>query len=430
MHLGLVVALGAGGCGSPASKAPSAAAVAPSSSAAIAAPAVDRAGLCPPGIASGTDTPPSEGTAVASAWCLDRQGEPEGAFRMTARGHGTHLVVTGQFHAGRPVGTWTESRMDETVTVALQHYDDDGKLDGTNERWTETGKLVLRETFAHGTRVGRYETWYPSGRPKTAGSLAAGPWELDDFRLINLPSVALLSAGRPLKDHKPRNVEASERERAWSAAAGSSFPIGTWQHWNEDGSVAFIRTFDLAGVPDGRFCENAVCTTLNAGTGTLAYSDELGKERFSVRAGRAHGASEAWDRNGKLQYLHTYRNGVLHGPWRELGDYGVGLSVGTYCDGHKCGRWTITGASNERTLEVYDKVGVQLSEEKWSSDGRRVSGWTKADMNYYERGELPPAVLGRLRSRCGERMKTGDCCDYFDGIQPKAIVCRNGPARP
>ncbi len=423
---GLAV-LATGACSAPPRHAPPPTrSAAPSLPVAAAASAPDdRSKLCPPGVAVGTHHPPNEGTPISITWCVDARGQPEGRYERTVGRSREPTVVAGQFHAGLPIGVWTETEPGGRVT-ARESYDEAGKLDGIHERWTAAGVLVLRESYAHGARVGRYERWYPSGRPMIAGSFAVGPWPLDDLRLIDVPTVRPLPGGVPADDPRVGTTTPGDAASAWSARAGNSFPIGAWQRWGEDGAVWSIRTFDAAGIPDGRFCDGPACTTIVAGTGTLTYTDQVGKVRFSMRAGVLHGVRQEWDAKGQLLLRHTYRDGVLHGLWRENAIIDSNSTVGTYCDGHKCGRWTITGESSERTVEVYDRAGVQLSEQKWDSEGRRAGGWTKEEMDYYERGEIPPAALRRLRARCLRLMKTGDCCDHFEGMPAKAIVCVNG----
>jgi antitoxin component YwqK of YwqJK toxin-antitoxin module len=351
-------------------------------------------------------------------------------------------LVRGQFRAGHPVGEWLETLVDTSAVIARQHYDTGGLLDGPNEAWSDAGVPILRETFAHGVRAGRHETWYPDGRPRVAGTFALGAWPLAELGLVSLASPDALASGRPAMD-------GDDAKHSWSGSVGGgNFPIGTWQRWSADGGIVHIRTFDLAGIPDGRFCEGAVCKTIVAGTGTLTFSDEYSKTTVTMRAGLLHGAHEERDADGKLRLHHTYRDGVLHGPWRERAADGGqtittyrngvlhgpwreqadgGQTTGTYCDGQKCGTWTTIDGEKHRTVAVYDAAGEQLSEQQWNADGSRGNGWTKEDAGYYERGELPPAMRRTLRARCLELMKTGDCCESTWDPPPGAIVCKNGP---
>lgn len=403
------------------------------------------------------------GSSERMAWCATADGVAEGGFWLAVDAHGREALRLGRFHEGHPVGAWVELIPGDGCSVetaevscadskrlAEQSYDEQGLLHGVNRLWTRTGRIVLDETFEHGVRVGRHRTWYPNGRPRRDGSFAAGEPMEEDLHLVEVPDARLLVPPPP----PPREGSAGE-------ARGHSVPVGVWQAWDEDGTVASTRSFDAKGHPEGTFCEARKCSEIKAGTGALALGYEGGEVRFSLRDGaldgvfedrawdrddgrlhlaarrhyrngKRHGSAEEWDERRRLVSKQTYRDGVLAGPSFEHVPYDAAwgtdvVVVGRYCDGKRCGRWTWTVGSRKRREETYDPSGEQTGEWQWGEDGAPAGHWTKAEMAYYERGELPPDVRRRKHAECLQQMSTGACCEADSDPPPQATICRNGP---
>jgi hypothetical protein len=152
--------------------------------------------------------------------------------------------------------------------------------------------------------------------------------------------------------------------------------------------------------------------------------------RRRYRRGKIDGADERWD-DGRLVLRRTYREGVLHGPsFEEEGRTWEGTQVtqGRYCEGHKCGRWTMTFASRTRREETYDAAGQVIDERVWSPDGTLQHHFTKAELDYMERGGAYP-LAWRLRkhAECLRELARGNCCEADSDPPPTATVCRNAP---
>jgi antitoxin component YwqK of YwqJK toxin-antitoxin module len=258
-------------------------------------------------------------------------------------------------------------------TVVEQSYDEEGRLDGPNRGWTETGQLVLEETFVHGVRIGRHRAWYPDGRPREDGTFAAGVAPIEGRPLVDPPAPSVLASEPP---------SPGRGGDAWVGDGRKNVPVGVWKAWGPDGSLRSERTFDEQGNPEGRFCEAGVCSEITAGTGAvvLPYGDggalrfdlrdhaldgvfelremaegKLVVERHRDRRGKLEGASERWY-GGKLTWRWTYQAGVLDGPSFEDIDNPEGREItrGRNCQGHKCGTWTTTVDHRMQNQEIYD----------------------------------------------------------------------------
>ena len=444
---------------------------APSAPAMSASPAPDVPPRCPEGAHLAELDPVNDGGGPQHrAWCTSDGGVAEGGFWHTLSSVGPTRMRIGRFHEGRPVGTWVEILAGDGCGIATadvacsarprlaeQSYDEQGRLHGASRRWTETGQILLDESFVHGVRIGRYRTWHTNGRPHQDGTFAAGEPLPADLHLADMPSPSLLASGPP----GPRTIPA-----AW-VRDGEHVPVGLWQTWLEDGSVASTRSFDAQGHPEGRFCEAGTCSVVTVGTGTLVlpYADGArgGEVHFSLRAhalhgvfeewkriyederrhlvarrryqdGRLDGAAEEWDERGQLILRQTYREGVLEGPsFERRSDDAWGPDVvvtGWYCQGHRCGTWILTSASRKRSEETYDSSGQQTGEWLWDEQGALRSHWTKAEMAYYERGSLPPDVRRWKHAECLRQLVRGDCCEADSDPPPQATVCNNKPPPP
>ena len=83
---------------------------------------------------------------------------------------------------------------------------------------------------------------------------------------------------------------------------------------------------------------------------------------------------------------------------------------------------------DQREEEVFDRSGTQLAGRRWKG-GKLLDQWTKKDLDYYERGEIPPRLRARKRRDCLNDLAKGGCCEWDSSLPPRARICENGEPR-
>jgi hypothetical protein len=394
---------------------------------------------CVPTLTAFTTPPPS--TAYEStSWCERADGVVDGPFVRLVHDRTTRQLelVYGQYWSGRPGGMWIADAVatrtsPRPVRLAEQSYDNDGRLDGADRAWDGSGEIVLDETFEHGVRVGAYAARDPYDGTVASGELARGTPLPADLHLVDLVEPRPLAPGKlgcGTIQFTPPDL-------------GASVPVGAWRETYADGSLVWTRQFDRAGRPDGAFCEIAdnkarTCTLANAGTGTLRVSfADVGSPRaeleLELQDGQLHGRLREWhwrDDKRRLVAERHYKHGQLDGSIFERGNdeaWGEFELRGSYCAGSKCGAWTTTTPSKRRGIDDYSRDGVVLAHRMWDDHGDLADHWTKRELDYYERGELPPEEKRRKHRACLESLAHGGGCCELDADPPIDHVCQDGP---
>jgi antitoxin component YwqK of YwqJK toxin-antitoxin module len=152
-----------------------------------------------------------------------------------------HPWLTAQYRAGQSVGTHTLYYYDSGRKAAETHYES-GLEEGLARSWHANGR-VSREIEIHAGRWrGHFASWYPSGAIRSEGQYVACP------KGAASPSCADLGAAR-------HGTWMSYHENGGRRARGRfqyGEKVGTWVHWQEDGTPAGLDSFDARQLVDRR----------------------------------------------------------------------------------------------------------------------------------------------------------------------------------
>lgn len=235
----------------------------------------------------------------------------------------------GDYRAGKRHGLWSEW---VDGSLSFQGTYADGKPDGDFVYYDKLGKELGRFTITAGT--GTMLTYYLNQRIATKTTMLNGVLEGRYEELS--PRGKTIVEGRYQGDRKhgvwreQDELGVPKVEQRWKRGKLD----GEWKKY-VDGKVAASTTYK-DGLAEGTYTE------YRAGKPALVGQ---------FAADRRTGTWTAYDADGAVTLIATYKNGVLDGPWRQL--VGGAVLEGEMSGGRRTGTWTQTDRAGQKTSVTY-----------------------------------------------------------------------------
>jgi antitoxin component YwqK of YwqJK toxin-antitoxin module len=141
-------------------------------------------------------------------------------------------------------------------------------------------------------------------------------------------------------------------------------------NFGKSGQTAYVKLFHMSGkrMAEGKYVGKEIKDSL------WSFYDESGtlisKDRFVQ--GKKNGLSQVYLRDGKLAEEKSYKNDLLHGPFKEYFD-GVNLrTVGNYVNGQLDGRTVYYYPNGVEVAAGYHKKGLKNGPWIYRTESNKV----------------------------------------------------------
>lgn len=195
-------------------------------------------------------------------------------------------------------------------------YDDTGRIDGEERRYSENGQLIFQGTFVHGLKTSLFQEWYPNGQVK---------------RIANYLNDKL--------NGKEETFYENGQEKSKISYILDRID-GSLKTWFEEGSLHEEKQF-VNSVPVGLHIDYYKKNPEN--------NDQIIEREVRYTNGKLDGEQKSYYKNGQLQACLNYRSNVLHGKKAFFGLNGELLEEANYINGQLDGKYF---AVKENGLEV------------------------------------------------------------------------------
>jgi antitoxin component YwqK of YwqJK toxin-antitoxin module len=279
---------------------------------------------CPPG----THARGLQGNSLIQEWCERSDGTRHGPYRSF---DGNARAAEGQYVDGQQDGPWLSWHTNGTPFEQASYTR--GLNDGPWIVFGTTGRVEVQGGYRLGKQHGRWSWWYASGAKKGVVTFLNG------------------------------------REQGHSS------------EWNEDGSLISDGYYNaglrvgawIEGGARGRYCAGQRCGAWKfvANSGAVTAGEYQGGLRSGVwkqwtdgklvgrstyRNGKKNGRSIRWDLDTGVKVSEIEcRNGIPHGARDEWRSDGGPRLVGSYVEGKRDGKWTLTDDAGRVTHATFKR---------------------------------------------------------------------------
>jgi uncharacterized protein len=281
----------------------------------------------------------------------DAGGKLDGPFKLWRNARTPR--VQGAYARGKRTGTWTwtdrGNRKEREGTYA------DDKRSGSWTEWVN-GKLYFQGTYADGKPAGEFVYYDQTGGELGRFAIKGGTGTMLTFH-ANKRVATKTAYVNGLKEGTYEELS----PRGKTLVQGRYLRDerhGLWTELTEAGELVVERSYKR-GKLDGAWKKLeggnlAVQATYKDGLADGAYTEyRTGKPALvgAFAADRRTGTWTAYDADGSVTLIATYKAGVLDGPWRQL--LGGVVVEGVMSGGRRAGTWTQTDRAGQTTSVTY-----------------------------------------------------------------------------